>query len=217
MTDSSFTFWNAATAADFDRRTVQSGRFGAIRRLADVASPYIRSGLVSVDLGCGTGLLAEYTRRREIIGVDFSESLAKVARTRMESVIVGDALDPPFAESSVDNVFSLFVLDDYPDAVKTSFLATVGKILKPEGRLFLATYSPADERMGARCKTINAGLRQHFNVHLRPIGYYREQLRIAGFRVEHDEGYRCAGTYSTPDGDVPVRREFILMSGMKMP
>jgi 2-polyprenyl-3-methyl-5-hydroxy-6-metoxy-1,4-benzoquinol methylase len=116
-------FWNARESKEFDSRTRRSGRMGAINRVAALAKPYLsREGAVSIDLGCGTGLFAEAVGVRSIIGVDFSSSLLAVARRRMDTVWHQNIFDLRLAEISVDNVVSLFVIDDYPSDKKRSFL-----------------------------------------------------------------------------------------------
>lgn len=48
-------------------------------------------------------------------------------------------------EKSIDNLISLFIIDDYPDSQKTIF-NKVFMILKSDGYFFFSSYSPNDER-----------------------------------------------------------------------
>ena len=60
-----------------------------------------------LDVGCGTGFLTRHLRG-EVIGLDQSEEMLKIARERMPGAtfVQGDALDLPFPEASFDRVFA---------------------------------------------------------------------------------------------------------------
>ena len=53
----------------------------------------------TLDVACGTGFLTRYLRG-EVTGLDASESMVSIARSRMPEArfVVGDALALPFAD-----------------------------------------------------------------------------------------------------------------------
>jgi SAM-dependent methyltransferase len=74
------------------------------------------------DMGCGTGIIAEYLARLgyEVIAVEFAESRARLAEQRLApyplaSVRIGDAANPPMAPGEVDAVVSRNLLWLLPD------------------------------------------------------------------------------------------------------
>ena len=138
-------FWNAKNAEKFDSRSRSSGRMEAINRVAAIAKPYLsQEATVSIDLGCGTGLFAEAVGVRNIIGVDFSFPFLTSSRRRMDIVWEQNIFGLQLAKNSVDNIVSLFVIDDYPSEKKHMFFRQVLSFLKPGGRFFFAAYSPND-------------------------------------------------------------------------
>ncbi len=102
-----------------------------------------------LDVGVGTGILAEYAAERaaDYVGIDYSPSmLARAARKlgarRLQNVSLrwGDARTLPFANDSFDTVLSSFVLPHFPDEEKGPVLKEMARVLRPGGvlGLFLA-------------------------------------------------------------------------------
>ena len=101
----------------------------------------LSSGVVSVDVGCGTG---EYTKEmagaRKITGIDISPGMISFARKKMKSAgvkatfILSDAQHMPIAANSVDFVSCIGLLE-YVDPRKT--LAECRRILKPGGKMLV--------------------------------------------------------------------------------
>ena len=105
MYDAIMKYFNKRTGEDFDSRARILGRMPAIARMATIAEPYLsQEGVVSMDLGCGTGLFAEAVGVRSIIGVDFSSALLNSARERMDVVWQQSIFDLQLAKNSVDNI-----------------------------------------------------------------------------------------------------------------
>jgi ubiquinone/menaquinone biosynthesis C-methylase UbiE len=104
-----------------------------------------------VDVGCGTGILADRIQRElqpdEVMGVDPSEGMLSKAKARSSAVrwIVGPAEKLPLPDDSVDAVISTtaFQFFDQPAA-----LAEFGRVLAPGGIVALGTITqplPAPE------------------------------------------------------------------------
>ncbi len=73
----------------------------------------------ALDIGCGTGLLAERLESR-IIGLDISAALISTALSRLRGkgsshLVMGDAEALPFRDSSIDQVYSVTLIQNVPD------------------------------------------------------------------------------------------------------
>ena len=188
----------------------------AINRVAAIAKPYLsQKGAVSIDLGCGTGLFAEAVRVRSIIGVDFSSPFLTSARRRMDTVWEQNIFDLQLAKNSVDNIISLFVIDDYPSEKKRMFFRQVFSFLKPGGHFFFAAYSPNDERMGRLREVIDAKARVSFEIYLEDASFYEDRLQECGFAIDKTEIIKTSGLYETGPQAIRLKREFIVIVAWK--
>ncbi len=189
-------------------------------RMADIAKPYLsRKGSVTLDLGCGTGLFEEAAGIRSIIGVDFSPTLLSHASRRMDTIWQKNIFDLKLVGGSVDNVVSLFMIDDYPRERKLEFFRQIHSLLRRGGHLFFAAYSPDDERMGKRREEVNRKTGARFEIHLEDASFYKEMLGWAGIAVLKAEIVRTRGQYRTDSRAelMELKREFILIVGQKRP
>lgn len=101
-----------------------------------------RSGNTVVDLGCGTGYFTPMLHRggNFIVGVDLSEGMVAYAREHRENDItwvVGDAEILPFADNSIDLIFSSLAIQwcsSYHQLFKEIF-----RVLKPGGVFAFST------------------------------------------------------------------------------
>jgi ubiquinone/menaquinone biosynthesis C-methylase UbiE len=145
-------------AAVYDRLVAANpGYHRDLRRSARrLRLPGRGSGLLLMDLGCGTGastaaLLREYPRAR-IVGVDASEGMlyAAAAKEWPENVTFHLAraqdLTPEWAQGLLggpaDAVFAAYLVRNVPDP--NAVLAATRTLLRPGGRLALHEYSVAD-------------------------------------------------------------------------
>lgn len=92
-----------------------------------------------LDLGCGTGRLAErLAPRHRVVGLDVSQAMLHAARERLEArgripLVRGSAFRLPFADASFGGAASAFVLrnlDDLPGA-----FAELARVVGPGGRV----------------------------------------------------------------------------------
>ena len=101
-----------------------------------------------VDLGCGTGQLTQRLIRgfpdANIVGVDLSDGMLTEAAVRLRQVggddqplVRADALQLPFAPSSIDLVVCTESFHWYPD--QAAALAELARVLNPGGRLLIAS------------------------------------------------------------------------------
>jgi len=86
-----------------------------------------------LDVGCGTGLLAEFLGRK-IWGIDISKGMLRMSGDRM-NYVHGDATDLPFDDLSFDHVFSFTVLQNIAD-YKTALLE-IKRVMRRDGKCAL--------------------------------------------------------------------------------
>lgn len=101
---------------------------------------------VVLDLGCGTGALAQalLATGGRVVGLDFSLPMLAVARQRAAgrwAVVAGDALALPLANGSVAAVATAFTLRNVVDL--PAALAELARVLRPGGRLAVLELSHA--------------------------------------------------------------------------
>jgi SAM-dependent methyltransferase len=89
--------------------------------------------LYVLDAGCGSGdtgsFLAEHNR---VVGLDFSQQMARFAQSHYARVGVGDVERLPFADASFDGVMASGVWQCL--VADTPFLSEVARVLRPGGR-----------------------------------------------------------------------------------
>lgn len=127
-----------------------------------------------LDVACGTGIVAREALRRgaEATGLDRNAGMLAVARRLAPSVDWREGLAEslPFADESFDAVICQFGLMFFEDRVRS--LREMGRVLRPGGRLAVATWDSLDGTPGYRAmvdllqrlfgEQIAAGLRAPF-------------------------------------------------------
>ena len=118
------------------------------KKCLDFASPV--RGEEILDVCCGTGLFTYMIASRtgldgQVIGVDLSESVLKIARNRTSAFpvkfLIANAASLPFAPSSFDKCFIIFGLHHMPELVRRNTLNEIHRVLKPAGSLFIVEYN----------------------------------------------------------------------------
>ena len=85
-----------------------------------------------LDYGCGTGLVSRYIANieREIIGVDISKNMCKIAKRLWGvQVVVGDCLNLPFKDKAFDVICVSGVLHHFPHQLEKAF-SEIGRCVK---------------------------------------------------------------------------------------
>ena len=104
---------------------------------------------VVVDLGTGTGQGAEELKRRYrralVVALDMAPGMLREAQKRQHLFrrferVCADAMRLPFADSSVDVVFSSLMLQ-WCDPLDVTFME-IRRVLKPEGFFAFSTFGP---------------------------------------------------------------------------
>lgn len=139
--------WNVWNAAARERKISLSSQ-----RQAQVIEQWVaalgRRDLSIIDIGCGTGWLCERLAQfGAVTGIDLADEVLERARARAPAVrfITGDLFNLQLAPGSFDVVVTLEVLAHVAD--QPAFVARLAALLKPGGRLMMATQNrPVMER-----------------------------------------------------------------------
>jgi ubiquinone/menaquinone biosynthesis C-methylase UbiE len=145
-----------------------------------------------LEVGFGSGLnLPHYPRTvSKVIGVDPSETSAKLARTRIEASpfpveIIGLSAEKiPLGDASVESIVSTFTLCTIPDVARA--LLEMRRALRPGGRFYFVEHGraedPAVERWQRRLNAIQqavfggCNLNRNISVLIEDAGFEMEWL-----------------------------------------
>lgn len=169
------------------------------REIADrllIRLDYMRIAPACVlDLGCGTGYatlaLARRYRQAQVIGLDLALSMTQTAQQRCakqfpfglgrylsrERFVSADAESLPFADRSVDLIFSSLVLQWCdPDAV----FRECRRVLRPGGLFLFTTFGPDTlKELRAAWRSVDPGLHVHEFLDMHDLGDALVRARFA--------------------------------------
>jgi demethylmenaquinone methyltransferase / 2-methoxy-6-polyprenyl-1,4-benzoquinol methylase len=105
-------------------------------KLLGVEKAALPSDARVLDLACGTGdfsrLVAQRLPRARVVGVDLTESMLRLARSRgLTETVCGNATALPFADGSFDCVFIGYGLRNFPDLSVS--LREIERVTRPGG------------------------------------------------------------------------------------
>ncbi|MBU3906807.1 MAG: methyltransferase domain-containing protein [Nanoarchaeota archaeon] len=99
-----------------------------------------------LDIGCGTGKLLSKVyaldKKRELVGIDFSEDMIKIAKQKRGGHIdylVADSSALPFKDNYFDAIVNTFSFHHYIQQEKV--LGEMNRVLKPKGKLCIVDHS----------------------------------------------------------------------------
>ncbi|AFL96098.1 hypothetical protein CL1_1903 [Thermococcus cleftensis] len=93
----------------------------------------------ALDLGCGTGNYTLELKKRgfDVIGLDASEGMLRIARSKGLNCIMGDAYSLPFPDESFDLVLSVTMFEFIHEPERV--LAEIHRVLRPGGEVIIGT------------------------------------------------------------------------------
>jgi len=105
-----------------------------------------QGGGIAVDLGTGTGLVANYISPsfKMVAGVDISFQMLQKAKSRIEYLLQGDIAELPFKSASIDFCTMRQVLHYLEN--ERPVLEEINRIVKPRGSIVLADVIVDDEK-----------------------------------------------------------------------
>jgi SAM-dependent methyltransferase len=161
------------------------------------ARPWVR-GAVVLDAGSGDGYGADILSRvaRRVVALDSDADASTHAAAIYPDVAVtrGNLIDLPFADSALDAVVSLQVVEHLPD--QPQFAAELARVLRPAGTLVMSTpnrvtFSPghdAPSNCELSATELTELLKPHFDV-VRMYGvHHGPRLRKLDWRFRSDGG-----------------------------
>jgi ubiquinone/menaquinone biosynthesis C-methylase UbiE len=156
-------------------------RTEGVAKIANEVSALIEGKLV-LDIGCGPGLLASfYPKTAEVIGLDFSTSMLRSARSRIPQLILGNCIDLSFRNEIFQIATCFFVASDY-DAKEIIF-SEAHRVLHDNGVFLFADYSPEDEHWKFR-REIQSALGERCDIHIEDAESLSRKLKQTGFEIE---------------------------------
>ncbi len=147
-----------------------------------------------LEVAVGTGLnLEAYPRDVTLTGIDWSDAMLDIARSRATEVgrtatlQQADAHELPFDDDSFDTVVCTFGLCAIPD--HTRAIAEMTRVLRPGGRLILVDHIASTSRVAR-------GIQRFLEIFTVPLGgehFLRRplnQVRAAGFDIEQAQRFK---------------------------
>jgi ubiquinone/menaquinone biosynthesis C-methylase UbiE len=139
-----------------------------------------------LDAGCGTGRYFEtlLQQRVQLVGVDFSAGMLRVAHRKHPAVALAQAdlqRDWPFAGSSFDTVVCALVGEHL--GALTYVFAETRRVLKPGGRLIFSVYHPAMAAAGKEARFFSGSTEFRLGAFKHVTDDYMRALEQAGFRA----------------------------------
>jgi 2-polyprenyl-3-methyl-5-hydroxy-6-metoxy-1,4-benzoquinol methylase len=145
-----FMKWLETSPKDYDRG-IQFLTLGRIQRIREkIANNYVHEGAHVLEIGCGTGVLAQMMAQRGAVvtGIDASPRMLAEAEIRISDAKLGDCVSLKFMDAtligerfpaaSFDLIVSTLVFSELQIAEQRFVLDACQKLLTPNGRLVIA-------------------------------------------------------------------------------
>jgi ubiquinone/menaquinone biosynthesis C-methylase UbiE len=156
-------------------------RTEGIIKIAQEITGLIR-GKTVLEIGCGPGILANlYPKGTDIIGLDFSTSMLRRAKSRIGQLVLGDSLSLPFDRGAFEVVTCFFVASDYSE--KEDIFSEAHRALKDRGLFLFADYSSRDGHWVLR-KRIRPVLGESCSIYIEDQETLLKELKAAGLKVQ---------------------------------
>ena len=124
------------------------------RDVAKVAGVGPGSCVLDVATGTGAQALAFADAGAEVVGIDLSESMLRIARRnardRHVTFSVADARELPFEDGRFDVCCVSFGLHEMPVSVRQDALREMARVAKPEGKVVIVDYALPENPIARR-------------------------------------------------------------------
>jgi len=218
------TWWERVDPKDLEKASLSSGRadvFAHLTRLLhDKGSASAAAGSRGrvLDLGCGCGLLAKESARRDIVGVDMSPAMVCAAGKFMDVVVLDSFLEY-YPSENFDTVVLCNVLESYPEEMRSLVFKHAMDYISPGGQVIVVVSAGSG---GGLCCEGESGLHLLFPTIsgelVRP-DEIEEGLMLAGFDLKSTEliETRTLHTAGALPGEAPKseRRAYAVIVGRK--
>ncbi len=126
---------------------------GKLRReVAASAGVDARSRVLDVATGTGAQARAFAERAREVVGIDLSEPMLRIARrkSRFPNLTFGhaDATELPFGDASFDVSCISFALHEMPSSIRERTVGEMARVTKPGGTVLVVDYGTPRDALG---------------------------------------------------------------------
>ena len=115
------------------------------RDVAKLAGVGPGSRVLDVATGTGAQALAFAANEAEVVGIDLSESMLRIARRKARgrdvTFRVADARDLPFEDARFDVCCVSFGLHEMPVSVRQQALLEMARVTRPNGKLVIVDYA----------------------------------------------------------------------------
>ena len=116
-----------------------------------------------LDIGIGTGTLAAalYKHGQTITGIDFSDKMLAIAKTKIPNAMYykcdfTKGLPPELKEAKYDFIISTYALHHLPDALKVTFIKSLLPLLSDNGAMLIGDIGFPSRAELEECKKQNA-------------------------------------------------------------
>ncbi len=161
-----------------------------------------------LDLACGPGNIAQFLLNRspelKWTGLDLSTEMIKIARAALPQAefLVRDIRTPGYPAFFFEAVVASFALPYLDDREALDFIATIGRIVKPDGLIYLSCMEGKESRY--ETASFSAG-------NLIYLNYFSEVFLREAFATNGLEIVKLfKQDYPEPDGSVTLDLVFIL-------
>lgn len=115
------------------------------REVAEMSEVHTGTKILDVATGTGEQALAFAEKGAEVIGIDLSEQMLRVARRKNRlpnlSFQRADAAELPFPAASFDVTCISFALHEMPQSVREAVLSGTARVTKPGGLIVVVDYA----------------------------------------------------------------------------
>lgn len=99
-------------------------------------------GSLVADVGCGNGKYLNLHSHYQIIGLDKSNALTQISKSRGHEVLLADSLDLPFVNDRFDYCISIAVIHHFSSqSRRLEALKEIKRILRPGGQALIFVWA----------------------------------------------------------------------------